>query len=361
MKRVVMLLIGTMALSLASCGSSSTNSKSTSDSKTDTVVETTANVSQTTVKEEKTIDEVVSNIPVHMNEKVKIGDYEIMITDVQFVSNWNPDRDHYGYCDDGYVKLLVFWNVKNIGKSESRTPDHCLGISYGDGYSFYADNTYHFSKSTKSWVVNANELRVLSDAVECQTCFNVPNQVQGNTSETLKVIIDASKMNAEGTYEYTVRPADDEQKVAVEKQAEKWLSTGKETDSVRAIDSLITTGCNKEAIDKAFTASKDDIYKYIKDGSINYLDGDKIAIILSQAWNYYDGTNVWNSYEAEQNIKAGMSYKVDGDKLIINTPEGKYPCKVGINSTGSYVLVCKNKEFAILYNSIMYLMITGKN
>jgi len=372
MKRMIALLLtGVIVVSVAACGSNSTSTETTSVSATVTTVENTdtseasvkdaeTDVGEASTKEDENTEENLSATAVHMNELISIGDYEIMITDVQFVSNWVPNGNNYGACDEGDVKLLVFWNVKNIGKSESRTPDSCISISYGDGYAFNAEDTYHLSTTTKSWVANADELKVLSDAVECQSCFNVPNQVQGNTSEPLTVIIDASRMNAEGIYTYSVRPADDDQKAAVEKQAEKWLSTGENTDIVRAIDSLITAGCDKAGIDNAFAASKDYIAQFIDDGSIYYLDGDDITTILSQAWNYYDGTNIWNFYEAEQGLNPDMSYRVDGDLLIITTPEGEHSCQVSKNCRGSYVLVCDNEEFAILYNSIMYQMVGPK-
>lgn len=81
-------------------------------------------------------DENSSDNIVYLDETITIGDYEITITDTEFVDNWNPNGDSKKFCSNGNVHFVAYYTVKNIGKSEVNVPYHMLKLVYNNDYEF---------------------------------------------------------------------------------------------------------------------------------------------------------------------------------------------------------------------------------
>lgn len=123
-----------------------------------------------------------------LNETITVGDYEFTVTETEFVPQYF-DGFAYKSCGNGNVHFVVKTTFKNVGKEEISIPSSFLTLEYGDGYSFSPSDTYYFSFDTLSYVSNACELPALSKEKPCITYFEVPEEVQNNTDEPLKLKI----------------------------------------------------------------------------------------------------------------------------------------------------------------------------
>ena len=161
MKRTIALLLSLiMVLSLCACGDSGT----------------AAPVEENELK---------------LNEPITVDDYEFTITETEFDPQYFDGFDYKAYksCGNGNVHFVVKTTFKNVGKEEISIPSSFLTLEYGDGYSFSPSDTYYFSFDVLSYVSNAWELPALSKAKPCITYFEVPEEVQNNTDEPLKLKI----------------------------------------------------------------------------------------------------------------------------------------------------------------------------
>lgn len=135
-----------------------------------------------------------------LNETITVGDYEFTLAETEFVDQYYVGGV-YKFCGEGNVHFVVETTFKNIGKEEISVPYTFLELEYGDGYTFSPESTYCYSFDTNSFVANASTLAVLADAKPCQTYFEVPEAVQNNEEEPLKL-----KITVSGTeYIYNVR------------------------------------------------------------------------------------------------------------------------------------------------------------
>lgn len=170
-KLLALLLAGLMLLSLYACGGGNQQTIATNETPSDETSEITTETPAT-----ETAPSIISK-----DEKITIGDLEFSITETEFVKNFNPNGNFSQYCSDGNVHFVVHTMFKNIGKTATRVPYSFLTLEYADGYIFNPADTYHYSFDTYSYVANADELPILSDAKPCQTYFEVPKEVESGT------------------------------------------------------------------------------------------------------------------------------------------------------------------------------------
>jgi len=310
MKKAISLLLAlVMCLSLCACDGGSTAPETTVPP-TEAPTEPTAPV----------------DVTIHLNETFAVGDYEITVTDYLFVPHWNPNGNSIDSTSDGSVKFLVFWSVKNIGKTEIRTPDHTISLTYADGYVFNAEETYHLSTATGAWVANADELPVLSEAVSCQTCFEVPQQVHAKEEDPLSIIFSGFNDDTR-SYILNVRPADEIQKTAILSYADQLISSEKPADIAKAVEYLMIIKDDAEAtamLKKTLEACQQYIQPKIDDNSISYLNGEYTQSLFSRMWKYYDGTRFWSFYEAKDKTNPAIDWRVEEDHLILTIDGTEY-------------------------------------
>ena len=171
---------------------------------------------------------------VYLGVPVTAGDYEFVVTGVEFVSNWNPNGDHSSYCSPGNVHYVLHYTVKNIGKEELSALRN-FTLNYADGFAFESANTYFYSFDTNSYVANASELPVLSKAKPCQTYFEVPEEVRDNTEQPLKVLFTVCKKE----FVFNVRPLDEFQQEAYYNKAAELIENADNVKDYRNAASLL--------------------------------------------------------------------------------------------------------------------------
>ncbi len=269
-----------------------------------------------------------SNV-VYLDEPITIGDYEITITDTEFVDNWNPNGDSKEFCSEGYVHFVAYYTVKNIGKSEVNVPYHMLKLVYNNDYEFKetaeSGDTYCYSFDTHSYVYNATVLPVLSQAKPCQTYLEVPVEVRDNNDAPLKLEITID----EETYVYNLRPIDDKQK---EIFYNKGINLMNEKDYKIAIRMFKNAGDFSGAqskydeaallyyIEAPYFGSAPEYFNVKKD-SYKLLTGEDIKISIIGEWNHSDIIGRTVSFKADgtidNNYKTGGLWKISGNMIEI--------------------------------------------
>ena len=246
-----------------------------------------------------------SNV-IYLDEPIAIGDYEITITDAEFVDNWNPNGDSEKFCSEGNVHFVAYYTVKNIGKTEVSVPYHMLKLVYNDGYEFKetaeTGDTYCYSFDTHSYVYNDTVLPVLSQAKPCQTYLEVPVEVRDNNDAPLKLEITVN----EETYVYNVRPIDDKQKEIFYNKGITFMNEKDYKTAIRMFENSGDFSDAKEKYDEAallyyieapYFGSAPDYFNANKD-SYELLTGDEIKNFIVGEWHHSDLVNkniVYNS------------------------------------------------------------------
>lgn len=187
-KFLAVLLIIAFCLSVCACGESS------SDDKADLPLQ-----------------------PANFGTVVRFEDFEIIAdSDVVFASQLNGDYDqhdeflttdmtNYGdsvVCDSVFVSkegqkmVVVSFSLKSTAQSKV-VFDGKVALNYNNGYEYVASETYYTMGSTDGWHEYVSlELSPLTTVI-CKATFDVPEEVETNTSSPLKLII--------ANQEYTIR------------------------------------------------------------------------------------------------------------------------------------------------------------
>lgn len=302
MKKIIALLLACiLCFSLCACGGDSSENKDASEK---------------------------SNV-IYLDETITIGDYEITITDTEFVNNWNPNGDSKKYCSNGNVHFVAYYTVKNIGKTEVSVPYHMLKLVYNDGYEFKetaeTGDTYCYSFDSHSYVSNANDLPVLSQAKPCQTYLEVPVEVRDNKEAPLKLEI---RVNEE-TYVYNIRPIDEKQKEIFYNKGIALMNEKDYKTAVRMFENAGDFSGAKEKYDEAallyyieapYFGSAPDYFNAKKE-SYELLTGDDIKNFIVGEWRHSDLVDKNIVYNADgtidNNYKTGGLWKISGNMIEI--------------------------------------------
>lgn len=159
-------------------------------------------------KTETTVEESVQEIK--MNESVDAETLQITLTGIgDFEKKYNMNKkDSLCVSKDGYNYVKITYKIKNIGKESWSNTPASFSMSYGDGYSFYADkywyyhpDTYTSDMKTKgAWVNNFSDLSPFDDAMECAVVFELPEEVKDSSeSWTMTISIQGKE------YLYVIR------------------------------------------------------------------------------------------------------------------------------------------------------------
>lgn len=274
---------------------------------------------------------------IYSDEAFTIGDYEITITDTEFVDNWDPNGDCKEACSKGNVHFVVHYTVKNIGKTKVNVPYKMLKLVYNNEYEFKEKDgfggTYYYSFDTHSFVFNANELSTLSQAKPCQTCIEVPVEVRDNKDAPLRLEVTVDK----DTYEYNLRPIDEKQK---EIFYNKGISLMNEKDYKTAIRMFQNAGDFSDAkvkydeaaltyyIEAPYFGSAPDYFNANKD-SYELLSGKDIKKFIIGEWNHSDISGRTVKFKADgtidNNYKKGGLWEISGNMIEISDYVGSQP------------------------------------
>lgn len=278
-----------------------------------------------------------SNNIIYLDETITVGDYEITITDTEFVDNWNPNGDSEKFCSNGNVHFVVHYTVKNVGKSKVTVPYRMIKLIYNNDYEFKEESglgyTYCYSFDTHSFVFNETELPPLSQAKPCQTCIEVPIEVRDNNDSPLKLELTVD----EETYVYNIRPIDEKQK---EIFYNKGINLTNEEDYKSAIRMFENAGDFSDAqrkldevsllyyIEAPYFGSAPEYFNANKD-SYELLSGKDIKKFIIGEWNHSDISGRTVEFKADgtidNNYKTGGLWEISGNMIEISDYVGSEP------------------------------------
>ncbi len=193
MRKKLFILMGLLlCLSFSACGSDDADNKSSNDND---VQNSTSNASQNqetekvediaTEKEEETAESDTDTV-YNIGESAALGDWEISITDVQFVESISADYGKFSPDSADSKFVWVFATVVNNGKqADNFLPSYGFGddvnakVLYGDGYEFSATNLLGYSKEMHDSVINPLSSK------DGEIAFEVPNSVTDAEDELL--------------------------------------------------------------------------------------------------------------------------------------------------------------------------------
>ncbi len=265
---------------------------------------------------------------VYLDETITIGDYEITITDTEFVDNWNPNGDSKEFCSEGNVHFVVHYTVKNVGTSKVYAPYKMLKLVYNNDYEFYEDafDTYYYSFDTNSFVVNDNELAPLSQAKPCQTCIEVPAEVKENADSPLKLEITVD----EETYVYNIRPIDEKQKEIFYNKGIDFMNEEAYKSAIRMFENAGDFSDAKNKFDEAaisyyieapYFGSAPEYFNTNKE-SYELLSGEDIKDFIIGEWNHSNITGRTVEFRADgtidNNYKTGGLWEILGNMIKIS-------------------------------------------
>lgn len=272
-------------------------------------------------------DGFVENKTIYLDESITIGDYEITVTDTEFVDNWNPNGDCEELCGNGNVHFIVHYTVKNIGKSDVIVPYKMFKLNYNNGYEFKEDNyrTYYYSFDTSSFVFHENELSPLSKAKPCQTCIEVPVEVKDNIDAPLKLEITVDNK----TYVYNIRPADEKQQEIFYNKGMDLLNKKDYKTAIRMFENAGEFSDAKEKyhevailyyIEAPYHGDAPEYFSAHRD-SYELISGEDIKSFIVGEWNHSDSDEVVVFKEDgtidNQYITGGL-WKVNGNMIKIS-------------------------------------------
>lgn len=274
---------------------------------------------------------------VYPDEPITIGDYEITITDTEFVDNWNPNGDYERACSKGNVHFVAYYTVKNIGKSEVNVPYHMLKLVYNNEYEFKetaeSGDTYYYSSDTHSYVYHDTALPVLSEAKPCQTYLEVPAEVKENSDAPLKLEITID----EETYVYNIRPIDEKQKEIFYNKGIGFMAEKDYKTAIRMFENAGDFSDAKNKFDEAavlyyieapYFGSAPEYFNANKE-SYEMMSGKDIKKFIVGEWNHSDISGRTVKFKADgtidNNYKTGGLWEISGDMIKISDYVGSEP------------------------------------
>lgn len=170
-------------------------------------VETELNINETSA------DNQTAEIEIELNKTVESEPIAFTLTEIgDYESNYNINNDNHldGLEKDNYSFILIYYEVKNTGKSTLNIRPASLSILYDGEYTFSPDNEWYFNpdaysedlKTKGSWSNSNPELGAFDPEAKCATVFQLPDEVKDN-EKPLQIII--TLPNDNNTYIYNVR------------------------------------------------------------------------------------------------------------------------------------------------------------
>ena len=208
MKRLIPMFLVLIFL-IASCGSSGnqTSSGETNSGETKIVAETEPNTDETSAESQ------AAEIEIELNKTVESEPIAFTLTEIgDYEQNYNMNDDSHldGVEKDNYSFILIYYEVKNTGKTTFNSIPARLSILYDGEYVFdpvdvwyYHPDVYSSYFKTKGvWVNSPHELGAFDPEAKCATVFQLPDEVQ-SSAKPLQLMI--SLPNDTNIYVYTIR------------------------------------------------------------------------------------------------------------------------------------------------------------
>lgn len=191
-KKLIFLMGLLVCLSFSACGSNDSDNKAKNDADTDAHT-IDANENEATEKEVSVNTEMQeeptepdADTVYNIGESAVLGDWEISITDVQFVESISADYGKFSPDSEDGRYVQVFVTVVNNGKqADNFLPTYGFGddvnakVLYGDGYEFSATNLLGYSKEMHDSVINPLSSK------DGEIAFEVPSSVTDTDEELL--------------------------------------------------------------------------------------------------------------------------------------------------------------------------------
>ena len=290
----------------------------------------------------------------HLNETAELGNFEFVITAVDFVDYYstsaaNTDYDTGHRPAGGDVFIRVDYRVKNISKVSQTTPLSCMRADYNDGYIFTPYRSYRGVSELSTGVENPAEMRPLSDPVSCRTYIEVPEEVQTSGNDLYIDIYLSYGEKPDAVY--AVRPLDDQQKEALYQQGIAYLGMGTGRSCKNAMTRFAELGDYKDSAALLITATEkmsvlfgDTDYLLEHKDDYRRLTGSEISSIISGEWMVsWDGMQQWSFHgngTLDDHAGHDRTWRVEGDHLLITTAKiVTWYCEMRQVYDGGYFLV----------------------
>lgn len=292
------------------------------------------------------------DVYLHYDETVTLGNFEVAITDVQFVSQYTTyagtiGRLHRPNASECYLR--VDYSIKNIGKTSQYIPMGCMIVDYNDGYMFSQYKCYRGVSKVSTGVENTDEMKPLSAAVNCRVYFAVPLEVR-DSENPVKVVVALPDGDKTAKAYFNIRPMDDEQTELVYQRGISYITTDLDY-CYRAIEIFTLLGDYKDSAENVKKAKE--LYavrfgegEYLLEHISEYstISGSEISAMIVGEWMFsFDGMYNWSfmsNGKIDDHANHDRTWKVKGDKLLITTA-GKtvWECDVYQIYEGGYLLV----------------------
>ena len=351
-KGIFLLLILIMALSLCACGDNADLDNPMPDASPE-------------ISEPAPIEEVPTEKIFYLNKTETIGDYEFTVTGTEFTHTLTLSDGNYS-AGDGEVYLILYYSIKNVGKSEV-SPDLVCVVEYADGYTF-EESSYLLP------------IAPLSEASNEFIAIEVPEVIEEDYTSDLKIVIKGSTFGVEDDYNYYLNPMDETQKEAVYNKATFFVENGFYNE---ALDYFTRCGDYRDSADMvSAVAEYIDIIKKpgeYKDKLSEYrtVSGEEISPLLlgndfmmsktGEYWTFSENNVLYDTYCNENplmNQYASWGYgnfqptwHVQDDKLVVTGLNGdgkEVETAFTIYEVGNGIFLLYTDSTEMLVGDLMY-------
>lgn len=354
MKRTLSIILAlVMCLTLAACGKENNLSESTEASQS------------ITEKNEVPVEtEENEEIELYMNESTVIGDFEIMITYVRFVSSYSLNKA-YNQSNGTLYRgnfLQIDYSIKNVSKTTKNLPMKCMTVDYDNGYIFEIYKSYKGVSRYTTGTENSEELAPLSNAVNCRAYFELPTEVN-DSPKSLCARIKVS--DGDGTAEavFNMRPLNETQQEAYYQTAINLVDSA--TDYYNYYLATYLFEALGDYKDSETLEEKAYLYAYTYSGSCDkdffaehmakfpVVGGDKLVTLFIGNW-YYSGISsdyitLYENGKIDDGWGNNRTWRVVGDTWIMNNGKVDTVYEVRHIMDDAYLLVENGQPSSIMY------------